>query len=458
MKCNKALLNISIVSLWIFLGSCKKNWLDQKPDSHLAVLQDLDSYQKLLDNPNTFSTSPYGEIGTDNYFIPQTFFSFLSAVDIAQYIWAPEGMPSSGDAVWSGFYKNIFSYNSALDGLSKITITTENSSQYFQVYGSALFFRALDYFELAQAYCKVFDSTTASATPGLPLRLVPNISQKVNRSSVLDVYNQIFSDLLKSKDMLPNNQQIYLNRPNKAAAFALLARVYLSIGAFQQAYMSADSAMQMYPNLLDYNTITPGNSIGLIPALQNPEVIYYSFTSVTDLATTIAKIDTTLLSSYDSNDLRKTCFFRFRTPPNQYGFKGTYDGKVAGYLFTAPAVDELYLIHAECNARLGRTTAAMNDLNILLINRWKTGTFVPLTASSPDDALSMILVERRKELVMRCVRWTDLRRLNKDSRFMHNIIHIYNANSYTLFPGSNLYVYPIPNDEVLYSGISNNPR
>ncbi|MGL1493947.1 RagB/SusD family nutrient uptake outer membrane protein, partial [Vibrio parahaemolyticus] len=36
----------------------------------------------------------------------------------------------------------------------------------------------------------------------------------------------------------------------------------------------------------------------------------------------------------------------------------------------------MYLIRAEALARLGQATAAMTDLNSLLRNRWRTGTFI----------------------------------------------------------------------------------
>jgi hypothetical protein len=137
---------------------------------------------------------------------------------------------------------------------------------------------------------------------------------------------------------------------------------------------------------------------------------------------------------------------------------GTYGGYNVNTLFTFPAVDELYLIKSECEARLGNVSMAMTDLNTLLVTRWKTGTFIPFTAANADDALPVILTERRKELVMRGVRWTDLRRLNTDARFASTITHVYNGQVYLLPPNDPKYVWPIPDDEILYSGIPQNVR
>jgi hypothetical protein len=100
----------------------------------------------------------------------------------------------------------------------------------------------------------------------------------------------------------------------------------------------------------------------------------------------------------------------------------------------------------------------MNDLNQLLRARWLKGTFVSFTAVNPSDALSQILKERRKELIFRGLRWSDLKRLNKESPFVTTLSRSLNGQTYTLPPNSNLYVFPIPPAEIQLSGIQQNPR
>ncbi len=99
----------------------------------------------------------------------------------------------------------------------------------------------------------------------------------------------------------------------------------------------------------------------------------------------------------------------------------------------------------------------MNDLNTLLQNRWRTGTFVPFTASNADDALMQILTERRKELVLRGIRWQDLRRLNKEDRFKITITRTIAGNTYSIEPNSYKYTFPIPDDVIQLSGMKQNP-
>jgi hypothetical protein len=118
----------------------------------------------------------------------------------------------------------------------------------------------------------------------------------------------------------------------------------------------------------------------------------------------------------------------------------------------------MYLTRAECYARKGAITEAMNDLNALMIKRWKNdGSFKPFTATSMTQALAYILAERQKELIYRGLRWMDLRRLNMANaqitpmRFLDNTI-------YTLAPNSPRYVYPIPVQEIEINPMAQNDR
>ena len=121
------------------------------------------------------------------------------------------------------------------------------------------------------------------------------------------------------------------------------------------------------------------------------------------------------------------------------------------------ATDEVYLTRAECYARAGKVSEAMNDLNTLMIKRWKAGTFIPFTATSTSEALSIILEERRKETLFRGLRWLDLRRLNSEGA---NITLTRNVDNqtYKLEPNSPRYALPLPPDVISLTGIPQNER
>jgi hypothetical protein len=159
--------------------------------------------------------------------------------------------------------------------------------------------------------------------------------------------------------------------------------------------------------------------------------------------------------TYDQNDLRLTYFFRPASSGTGLYFRGSYDSNND---YSGIATDEIYLIRAECSARAGNLQPALSDLNALLKNRYVTGQFVPLTLTNEDALLRRILLEREKELFFRGLRWTDLRRLNKEAEFMKTVTHVINGVTYTLPPNDKRYALPIPDQEIQLTGIPQNIR
>jgi hypothetical protein len=227
---------------------------------------------------------------------------------------------------------------------------------------------------------------------------------------------------------------------------------------YDQAWTYANKCLQLYDSLISYKDIPPITINSNIPVLQNnPETFYQSVLLSTSgvlggIFKTVCIVDSNLYASYRPGDLRKKVFYKQNG--NIANLKGSYNGH--SFCFSGLAVDEVYLIRAECAARLGNRDAALADLNHLLQHRWDS-TFVPVTAATADDAKDSILVERRKELAFRGLRWSDLRRLNKEGA-NDTLYRVLNGRTYRLSPLSPNYVLPIPPDVLTISGIPDNPR
>jgi tetratricopeptide (TPR) repeat protein len=278
------------------------------------------------------------------------------------------------------------------------------------------------------------------------------------RSTVKETYDQIISDLKTAAELLPD-KVLFPTRPNKAAAYGALARTYLSMRDYANAAQYADSCLKRYSVLIDFNSLIPVPS----PPFKrfNSETIFYNHAfGNSALSNTRAKIDSNLISSYDVNDLRKTVYFQPNTGTlsGTYGFRGSYDGEYLIYsTFDGITTDEVLLIRAESLARLGNKDAALADLNALLSKRYKNGTFVQITATDAVDAKNKILAERRKELVYRGLRWSDIKRLNLEGANI-TLTRIVNGSTYTLPPNDLRTVMLIPLEVISLSGMTQNPR
>ncbi|MFB2118843.1 RagB/SusD family nutrient uptake outer membrane protein [Parapedobacter sp. 2B3] len=437
--------------------SCSKSWLEKKNDSGMVVPSTLKDLQSILDR-NLVMNNYYpviGDLASDDYYLSYNIWQALSLTFREIYTWESNFLDVGSTSIWQRPYLTVFYANAALEGVEKIAPNMTNKIERSNIVGSAHFFRAFAFYTTSQIFAKHYSSATANSDLGIVLRTTTDVNVKSKRSTVQESYDKIISDLKIAVSNLPINP-VYKFRPSKPAAYALLARTYLVMSDYENALLYADSCLQFYSKLMDYNSLDSTQPFP-IPFL-NEEVIFQAAQAGDILANNNNYlVDTTLYELYGQNDLRKDFFFRTAELGNH--FKGTYMGASPGInVFGGIATDEVYLIRAECFARLGNSAAAMADLNELLENRWVSGTFVPLTATTPGDALERILIERRKELLFRGLRWSDLRRLNKDPKFEKTLVRLLDQDTFTILPNSSKYVFPIPQAVIDATGMEQNQR
>lgn len=427
------------------LCSCNK-YLDAKPDKALVVPASVQDFQAILDNTTKMNRSyPYStELAADNIYITTADFNGRTTTERNIYTWGKDVFNDNDRNDWSLSYIAVYYANMVLDNADALAGTGN-------VKGQALFFRSFAFYELLQVFAQPYDKNNAASVKGIPLRLTADLNLPTTRAGLQQCYDRILTDTKKAVGLLPLTQ-LFTTRPGKAAAYALLARTYLAMSDYSNALLYADSALQLNNTLMDFNALNAA-AAAPIPIL-NTEDLFHSGYYATAVGQSVAKMDSTLYQTYGLNDLRRVVFFK-DNGNGSFAFKGSYD--ISGINYNGLATDEMYLIRAECFARAGNTNAAMNDLNTLLIKRWKAGTFITFTATDANDALNKILTERRKELLMRGLRWTDLRRLNKETAFATTLSRIVNGTTYTLPPNDPGYVFRIPLSVINFTGIEQNP-
>ena len=443
MKLNSLLAAFAVILL---LPACQK-FLDAKPDQKMVVPATISDFQSILDNTTRLNrTSPIAPfLACDDIYITAADWKTRTTSQQNIYLWGKDVYNDNSSNDWTQSYMVVYYANNVLDYAGGVK-GSDN------VMGQAYFFRSFALWNLLQVFAAPYNKDSSTTGLGIPLRLNSDLNIPSVRAGLKECYTQVIADAVHAVQLLPLSQ-LYLTRPAKPAAYALLARVYLSVNDYSNALMYADSALQLNNKLIDFNTLNATASTPI--AVSGPEVLFHSaIVGATPVLPSMAKIDSTLFRSYLLNDLRRTVFFKINKD-SSYAFKGSYTGTTED--FNGLATDEMFLIRSECNARKGNTNAAMTDLNTLLVKRWKSGTFTAFTASDATDALTKVLTERRKELITRSLRWTDLRRLNKDPQFAVTITRIIDGKTYTLPPGDNRYVFHIPLNVITMTGMEQNP-
>lgn len=396
-------------------------------------------------------TPQLGESGSDNfYLLDADFNTFLRPQMQNYYIWSEH--PYDGVSVldWQNPYKAILYANTVLEGISNIERTEQNEIEYDNIVGQALFHRAHMFYQLSQVFAPAYNPDTDNSSLGIILRLEADINEFLQRATVAETYTQIINDLITSVSLL-DDTPVHKSRPSRQAAYGLLARTYLTMRNYDMARAYADSCLQIQDDLLDFNLVnanvnSPFQGIRFEHPI-NHEVIFFSamLSAVSQnypTTFTYSLVDSNLYESYNTNDLRRNIFFVARS--SGFRFRGSYSFVGRTHYFSGLAVDEIILIRAECNARLGNVSEALDDLNRLLLNRWSNeAVYEPFEGMQADEALTVILQERRKELLYRGLHWSDLRRLNQEGQNT-TLTREVNGQIYNLMPDDHRWTWPLP--------------
>ncbi len=449
MKKMKIVLAVCVA---VMMTGCN-DFLDIKPKGE-KIPKTVTDFETLLNDESVQKISDtYPAYLTDDVYLPDvaqgTATPGLNSVDQSirnLYLFKKEVFgEAQDDGFWFASYNRIYYYNTVIDNIMGAEGTNEQQKRSIQA--EAMISRALEYLYLVNGYAKHYDMRTAEADPGVPLILDEDIAKKnLVRASVKDVYAQILSDLQNALPNLPVQAKGNAFRASKAAGYGILAKTYLYMGNYAEALRAANEVLKMNNSLLDlkkYAVVKPQSSIGRtnVPQdIENPENIYIKFAPyVYGLSSKVFGSDE-LISLFSEDDMRLQVYFtkNFRNiPTDKYVW--------APYLRANLAVStpEIYLIAAECEARVGDVGRAMALVNKLRDNRIKNNT--ALTATDKDDALKKVLEERRRELAMSgMVRYIDLKRLNQEARLTKSVTHITGDGTFRLEPNSPLYVLPIP--------------
>lgn len=426
MKTTTKYFNVLFLILVLSFSSCKE-YLDIKPDKKMAIPYTGDDLQAILDFIEMINYANPGltEIASDNFFLPyENWQSLMEEENRDAYLWRKT--PVHG-LYWSYMYRKIYYANTVLDYVDKVKYKSETQKK--QIYGNALFVRGMAFHKLAEVFSVPYDNATAKDRMGIVLKLSSDINEKVERSSLEQTYQQIKIDLKKAIQYLPTAIPEYPTRASKAAAYGALARYYLSMRLYEEAGAYADSCLAIKNVLMDYNSIAKNKPYPF--ELYNEEVIYHSrYYSASNLSEHNARIDTCLYSLYSSGDLRKKMFFT-KQIDGYYSFTGDYSLSVFEK-FDGITTAEMMLVKAEAMARTGSLVEAQSIILNLIRHRYDSSVVesdlgVP---NAQQELIDFIIMERRKELIGRGQRWSDIRRLSFDKELI--LTRVLDSETYQL--------------------------
>ncbi|WP_304063692.1 RagB/SusD family nutrient uptake outer membrane protein [Pedobacter glucosidilyticus] len=369
-------------------------------------------------------------------------------------------------------YVPIASANSTLFYINNTPpADSEFSRQKDRLMGEAYFIRGLCFFYAARFWAHQYGHNTNTSGGGILLPLEPSIdgSVGVKRATIEETYDQIISDLQQAAALLPVAYDAnihgafpaYRFRANKAAALAVLARVYFqqaTPASYQLAKETIDKVIGNTPGTITgtpetgnrvyslQNDITlPFNSTGFTAPPANSEEILRLVNSTTATAGyTNASINITNESGGNPQSRGAARWFLNRPTPNppsntavttsplfddvvndrrftQLTFNNAFAGAIGNQRLTQkwgfqtqatligmqtfPLIRaaELVITRAEINAVQGNTALALDDYNLIrrrAITGYVNRTLLdPAIGGTQAGLIAEIVRERQRELL-----------------------------------------------------------
>jgi len=343
--------------------------------------------------------------------------------------------------LWQEPYKYIYYANLALENLSRSENVSDNIRR--QLQGEAKFIRSFCYFYLTNLFGDI------------PLVLTTNykINATASASNQMAVYKQIIKDLLDAKGLLgeeyPSVDRV---RPNKWAATALLARVYLYTKDWVDAEKESSEVIAQtdtYQILNDLDGAFLKNSKEAILQFAVPQSLGVD-TKEGNLFILIASpgsssqvgLSADLVGALEPLDSRRVHWIGTYTEGNTswnfpYKYKVKFSSGSLNEYSMVLRLAEQYLIRAEARTMQANFEGALEDINLIR----KRAGLKDLTVDTRPDLLTAIEKERRVELFAEWGhRWLDLKRTNRADEVLGVL----------KFPGwkSTDVLYPIPQTEI----------
>lgn len=303
-------------------------------------------------------------------------------------------------------------------------------------FGYAYFCRALMIFDLCNVYAQAYDYTPDASHPGVvAIDYVPGFEDVLARHTVKQCYDLVISDLLSGIECFGGDEVEDPTYISGLACEALLARVYLYMGDYDNAAKYSElvkgkvslADRSIYVNMFRKAQDNPGEAILRMNS-------YDSGTGMRSLCSPVGSPDVTpapeFMDKFAADDIRRELFTYVAEKEDGEAYEGKVYTAVCKYLPYKSGVtneqnrrsdpfilraSEMYLIHAEAKCRLGDLKAAEEDLKAIRARAiGKSPSEITLSYSGKDGLDRLIQEERAKELCYEGHRFFDIKRRHED--------------------------------------------
>jgi tetratricopeptide (TPR) repeat protein len=353
-------------------------------------------------------------------------------------------------------YLSISSCNLIIEHAPTATECTD--AERAEVMACAKVLRAMTYFNIVNYYADTYDKNTASAKNAVPWITSADVNAPSQQLTIQEIYDHILNDVKEALPNLPATSPTPLH-PNRGAAYAFYARVYLQMSNYPEALKYAELALAENDQLYDWTAYYEENktqieNLDSYTATPSPAGHYYIENYIfrhggSVLQSKGSSIPVERKVRFEDGDARAAACWKLRT----VGIDTYYVSTTIGFFNTGGiTTTEVYLIKAECLARAGQYNDAMAELNKVREKRILADKYAPLSASTEEEAINYIRRTKDNELIGMLIPFADARRYNLDPKYARTLSKVVEGQTLTLLPTSHLWTMPFPMEAIKNPG------
>lgn len=479
MKSNKIFNTLAGFGLSLILLSSCEDFTDMQPKG-MNLLSNTDQLEMLLNQEMDFECKDmrimsgdmiyaYSSVATTLNQPTKTRNAIMWSYDESSLDLMSELTASDDD--YDSFYGTIGTICNPV--LQKVDESEGDASKKNQLKCEALALRALCHYILVNKFAAAYNPSTAANTRGIiVLTEDVDISVPQEQKTVEEVYEQILKDIDECIELngLPT-AAINRMRMSKPCPYALKALVCASMQKWDEAEAAAKQALNMDNSMCNLNSSeylskTYGYIIGgtydviYKPKLEFPEDYFFTyslefFNSISPEAQAAVEPGHAHLTKMNCLSMMYDYLMDYGiTMLGESGFLMTYDLN-SGWNDAGLRVPQMYLIIAEAEIHKNNFGAAMEALDVIRVNRIDPEIYQPLqgNVTTQADAIAHLKQTALGENLYSYYSFIDKKRWNEVNGWEETITRTLSGRTYTLKPGSKLWIFPIPQN-----AMNNNPN
>jgi tetratricopeptide (TPR) repeat protein len=469
---------VLLASLSLLLGACKKfTEITPKGNNILNRVSDLD----LLLNFNftvssasgdtltskttaqaAFSAYDVGNLVNDTYAfstnIPMLLSTKPQTLNYAYTVY-DESVDRKSAAVTDIKYEKMYFI---INNICNVVLKNAESAsgdriKATQLKAEAYILRAYMHYLLVNFYAKGYNPVMAASDGGIPYVKEDNtISDPNSKRTVGEVYANILADIdaglqLNSLPQIPvNNMRVGLG-----FAYAVKAQVLITMRKYTEALAAANQSLAINSNINDDRLFAPVGSVRFgKPAMTAPENLFYMAFQGNPLISSLS-IEASKIY-YEPGNIINSYVAPYY--PGSNPFSGLPESKLwlssaSPYAINTAGLttSDTFLIKAECLARTGDITGALSIINRIRQFRIHPSIYAPVSAGSESAVMQLLMRTSRIEFLYSMRNFLNIKRWNTEDAYQQTITRTIEGVTYSLKPGSVLWIFPFPQSATNYN-------